>query len=295
MMGVLVGLLCAASWAAGSVMMRDLTAKLDPFTLNAPRTLVGGLAIWLFALLAGRPLDYGTLSFEQLFFLLGSMLVGGGLGDTAYVAAIARIGVSRAFPISSVYPAITLVFGLLFLREQVTWAVALGLVLAVGGVILIGRPAPGTAPATPVSAAGKGATSGVGYALAAALCWAVSTVMMAPGVRGLDPIMVATLRVPALSLAFWAVVALRRTWPQFRALTRRDWWLVVCGGVVGWGLGSVLFVLSVQLLGAARSAILTSTSPLFALPMSALFLHERIHRGVLLGTVMAVAGVALIS
>jgi len=292
MMDVLVGLLCAASWAAGSVMMRDLTAKMDPFTMNAPRTLIGGLAILLFALLSGRPLDYAAISSEQLLFLLSSMLVGGGLGDTAYVVAIARIGVSRAFPISSVYPAITLVFGLLFLREQVTWTVVLGLALAVGGVILIGRPASDGASA---SARSVPAASGVGYALAAALCWAASTVMIAPGVRGLDPITVATLRVPALSLAFWGVVALRRTWSQYRTLTRRDWWLIVCGGVVGWGLGSVLFVLSVQLLGATRSAILTSTSPLFALPMSAVFLHERIHRGVLLGTVMAVAGVVLIS
>lgn len=289
-MAVLVGLLCAASWAAGSVMLRDLTAKLDPFTMNAPRTLVGAITILALGLLSGRPLDYTAVSPEKLFFMLGSMLVGGGLGDTAYVVAIARIGVSRAFPISSIYPAITLVFGLLFLREQITAAVVLGLVLAVGGVILIGRPAPN-------HAAGPAAFSSVGvrYALAAAVCWAASTVMIAPGVRGLDPIMVATIRVPALSLVFWGIVALRRTWPKLRALTRRDWWLVVLGGIVGWGLGSVLFVLAVQLLGATRSAILTSTSPLFALPMSAFFLRERIHRGVLIGTAMAVAGVALIA
>jgi len=70
---------------------------------------------------------------------------------------------------------------------------------------------------------------------------------------------------------------------------------MIAGGLVGWALGSLLFVMAIAELGAARAAILTSTSPLFALPMTALLMDERPSRAVLVGTAVTVAGVALVS
>ena len=103
MIGVVVGLLCATTWACGSILIRDLSRKLDPFTLNAPRALVGGLTMLAVALATGRT-QYSSVNMEQLFFLLASVGVGGGIGDTFYVRSLTRIGVSRAFPVASTYP-----------------------------------------------------------------------------------------------------------------------------------------------------------------------------------------------
>ena len=69
---------------------------------------------------------------------------------------------------------------------------------------------------------------------------------------------------------------------------------MIAGGVIGWGLGSLLFVLSIALLGPARAAILTSSSPLFALPLSALFLGEKLNAAVLIGTAVTIVGVILV-
>ena len=290
-MAVLIGLLCAATWAGGSIMIRDLSRKLDPFTLNAPRALVGGLAMFLLALTTGRTQNYHTLTTEKLLFLLGSVGIGGGIGDSFYVLSLARIGVSRAFPIASIYPAITLLFGLTFLQEQITAGVGVGMALVLVGIVLISRPARIKGVPAPSSLS----EPGVAFALVAALCWAISMVLIAPGIQGLDEIMVASVRTPALSLVLWGVVALRGTAPKLKALTRHDWVILIVGGFIGWGLGSVLFLLSVSLLGATRAAILTSTSPLFALPLSAIFLKEQINRGVILGTVLTVAGIILVT
>ena len=54
MTGVLVGLLCAAAWAVGSITLKNLSRKLDPFTLNASRSLVAGLAMLVATLATGR-------------------------------------------------------------------------------------------------------------------------------------------------------------------------------------------------------------------------------------------------
>ncbi|MCD6302409.1 MAG: EamA family transporter, partial [Anaerolineae bacterium] len=80
MLGTLYSLLCAASWAVGSVTMRDLSRKLDPFTLNAPRTTAGALLLVLTAAITGRLNGYATLTADRWALLLGSMLIGGFLG-----------------------------------------------------------------------------------------------------------------------------------------------------------------------------------------------------------------------
>ena len=46
--------------------------------------------------------------------------------------------------------------------------------------------------------------------------------------------------------------------------------------------------------GAATTAVLSSTGPLFALPMAALWLGERVTRRIVLGTVLSIAGIVLV-
>jgi drug/metabolite transporter (DMT)-like permease len=288
MIGVVVGLLCATTWACGSIMIRDLSRKLDPFTLNAPRAMIGGLTMFLIAVATGRT-QYTSVKMEQLFFLLASVGVGGGIGDTFYVQSLSRIGVSRAFPVASIYPAITLILGMIFLREQPSLTIVLGLALVVGGILLIGRRKTMDLASKAIDSAG------LSFALIAALAWALSYTLLGPGMEGLDSIMVASFRTPALALVLFGIVAMRGTFPKLKALTRRDWIILVVGGIVGWGLGSLLFLLSVTLLGPVRAAILTSTSPLFALPMSVIFLKEEVNRMVLVGTAITVLGVILVA
>jgi len=291
MPGILVGLACALTWATGSVLMKELSKKLDPFTLNAPRLLVGGTFMFILAAATGRTAGYQDVTGEKLFFLLFSMIVGGGIGDSLYVLSMARIGVSRAFPIANTYPALTLLFGLLFLNEQITWPIVAGLVLVLGGIMVISRSTQNQHNETPLAEQ----KTGLLFALGASVLWAASMALVAPGMEGLDPITVASFRTPALALIFWGIVALRGTWRKLLKLAPREWVILFFGGLIGWGLGSVLFLSSVTLLGATRAAIVTSTSPLFALPLCAIFLKEKLNGWVLVGSVLTVAGIVLVS
>ncbi len=291
MLGILVGLLCAASWAGGSVLLRDLSRKLDPFTLNAPRAAVGGLTVLLLALATGQTHDYQQVTAHKLLLMIASIGLGGGIGDAFYISSISRIGVSRAFPLASTYPAFTLLVSLAFLQEKLTPALLGGLVVITAGVLLTSGPSHDTQGDGPAVIQ----RGGVWLALLASLCWAASMTMLAPAIEGLNSITVASIRTPALAVMLSGVVATRNTFPQFRRLTSRDWWLLILGGFIGWGVGSLLFVATVALLGPTRAAILTSTSPLFALPMSIAFLKERARPIVLMGTALIVAGIILVS
>ena len=58
---------------------------------------------------------------------------------------------------------------------------------------------------------------------------------------------------------------------------------------------TAFFLLSVSLAGAGRAAVLTATSPLFAVPLSVLLLGERGSWRIVAGTILSVAGVILLA
>lgn len=55
-----------------------------------------------------------------------------------------------------------------------------------------------------------------------------------------------------------------------------------------------LYVTAVQLAGPSKTAIVGCTAPLFAVPLSMIFLKERPGRYVAIGTVLSVLGVVLV-
>jgi drug/metabolite transporter (DMT)-like permease len=65
--------------------------------------------------------------------------------------------------------------------------------------------------------------------------------------------------------------------------------------LAGTGLGSLFFILAIQLAGAGRTAVLTSTAPLLALPFSMLWLRERPTRWTLAGTLLTTVGIGLVA
>ena len=50
--------------------------------------------------------------------------------------------------------------------------------------------------------------------------------------------------------------------------------ILALAGILGIGLGGVFFMVGVKDIGAAKTAILSSTAPLFGVPLSMLMLYE---------------------
>jgi len=70
-------------------------------------------------------------------------------------------------------------------------------------------------------------------------------------------------------------------------------WVAVAG-FIGLGLGSLFYIAAVEEAGAGKTAVLTSTMPLFNLPLAVFFLKERVTPRIVLGTITCVAGISLI-
>ena len=70
--------------------------------------------------------------------------------------------------------------------------------------------------------------------------------------------------------------------------------MVAVAGFFGMGLASLFYVASIKLVGATIGAVIGSTSPLFALPFSVLYLKEKITWRGVLGTIATIIGIWLV-
>jgi drug/metabolite transporter (DMT)-like permease len=57
---------------------------------------------------------------------------------------------------------------------------------------------------------------------------------------------------------------------------------------------SVMYVVSIKHAGVAVATVLSSTAPLFAVPLGVVFLGERLAPAAVVGTALAVAGVVVL-
>lgn len=130
----------------------------------------------------------------------------------------------------------------------------------------------------------------------AALAWAIATVWLRDAADGFGPISVGSLRIPAAG-GFLIVVTMSqsRTTLRRRAVPRRSLLVLSLAGLIGTGVGSLLFIFAVQEAGAGKTAVLSGMSPVFGLMLGAVFLGEPITRWVLGGTGLAVSGIILLA
>ena len=109
---------------------------------------------------------------------------------------------------------------------------------------------------------------GVVLALVAAVGWAASTVLVRPALAEVDPLAASTIRLPFAAVVLTlAALRLRRIDSRRLDLTPGTTaWLIFAGVMTV--ASATLFLWSVELAGAARTAALSSVSPIFSATMA---------------------------
>lgn len=295
-MGAAAALGSSALWAFTSVLLASQSARLRPLVMSAIRSLTATVVLLAILLANDGFGQFGQMAAITGISMVGSGVLGQAVGDTLYINALGSMGVTRTFPITnSAYPFLTFVLAILLLGERAAWTLPIGGALIVGGItwmVLEQRRADAAGDARVELA------RGLAFAVFAALFWATATVWLRGQQGNLDAVGAASLRIPAASAAVWAAIALTRGAERAPdasgGLTAASVGVVAAAGVLGTGVGSVLFIYAVEHLGAAKTAFLTTSAPVFALPMGVLFLSERLTPRVLLGTAVTIAGIWLV-
>ena len=295
--GVLAGIGSAAIWAVASTLMASSSTRVDAVGVRAVRGAWGGGAVLIvlpFVIMSG---GFDAMTVAVAVAVIGSALVGHSLGDTLYVFSLNALGLTRAFTISlGLFVFLTYALGIVFLGDAITLAEVIGSLLVLVGVYLVAlRGRRGGAPAATPAGSGN-LKQGLALVGITALIWAVATVWLGDAVEGQNAVAVTALRLPASALVVGFVAgAMPRSSVRRWQISRWDHGALFLAGVAGTGVGSLLWIYAVQEAGVGRAAVASAISPLFAVPLGAIFLGERLTLWLVAGVAVAVAGIILIS
>jgi drug/metabolite transporter (DMT)-like permease len=284
-LGVSLALLSALAWAIGATIYQRLSTRVTPFGLNLSTTTLGTLLVGALWLVTGG----GTVDGHGLALLVASGLLGIALGDTLFFGALQQLGAHAAVVLALLSPALTVVLAVALLGERppaLAWA---GVALILAGVAVVLR---GKAAAQGRQTTARGLLLGLGAVAAMAFGTLVTK-------RGLDtvPALDATVvRMAAATLGLVGMATLQSGgFGEALACVR--------GPVRGAVLGAVAVVTFGGFLGlhaALRQVDLSvaaaahATEPLWVLPLAWRYLGEPVTRAAVVGSALALVGVAVL-
>jgi drug/metabolite transporter (DMT)-like permease len=286
-LGIMGALGSAATWALICILAQSLSGRLTSAGINAFRALVGGLIIFIGALVTGYGAEIVTMPLWVALTLWASILIGYAGGDTIFFLGMQHLGVTRAHTLSMVHPLMSTIAGIVLFGEVMTATRAAGVLLVVGGLALIVTgQSEGSAEAL------RARRRGIELVLVAAVAWTVGSVMLKPPLQVVSPVTASAVRSPLVGAVLWLTPWARGTWRTVR-MTRGREALVLAAICLFSAISPILYTVGIKYAGVAIGSVLSTTSPLFTIPLEIAVLGRWPTRRTVLGAVTTVCGIAL--
>ncbi|GAB4535766.1 MAG: hypothetical protein Fur0018_26220 [Anaerolineales bacterium] len=294
-MGELAGLLTSVFFTGTSVMFTLAGQRVGSAVVNRTRLLLAVVFLTLAHPLLG--LAFPWLAAPDRWLWLGlSGVIGLALGDAFLFQAFVWIGPRLTMLMLSLAPVLAALLAWVFLGERLAFGQVMAIILTVGGTAWVvleprenGQPHEGVP-----SHYGRG----IFYGLGAAVGQAIGLIFARQGLYGDFPALSGTLmRMLAAALALWGWTVWRgQARETFRVLRRHPeaGRFLLAGSLLGPFVGVTLSLYAVQHIPVGVASTLTSLPPVFLLPVGYFFFHERFGWQAVLGTLMAIGGVALL-
>ncbi|OLS23624.1 MAG: hypothetical protein ThorAB25_24350 [Candidatus Thorarchaeota archaeon AB_25] len=289
-LGAAAGIASSALYAIAVVIYKSQHEEIRPLTITAFRmwivlpfmTLIGLLQFIV------TPL---VISIESVSLLAIVILFSVVIGDTVYFMSQERIGVSFAFPIAMSFPILTYFLAIIFLNDTLVLSRLLGIIIAISGIILISRDQ----KEEEENQKEKSHLDmyGTGLAILTAILYATATVILEASISDIDPISANFVMILCGSIAFVPLFGFAMS-KGMQMPSRRASKIVAITGILDMGMAFFLSVVSVKYVGATIAAVLSSVAPLFAVPISVVFLDEHGTRKTSIGVLATVIGIILV-
>jgi len=292
MLGEILSLTAALVWAVAMILFRTASLETRPLVLNFFKNVVGIVLLASTLLLLG---GFGSLLeiSSRDFWLLGlSAVIGLYAGDTLLFAGLKRIGASLPFLLSCLYAPTAVFFSWLLLGESLADMILVGGIAITAGIFLVSTDRLGL----PEGVSRSDLLAGVLFGTTAPLLFALGLVITKEPLAHI-PILPATLVrmvIGTAPLAFHLLLTGRT--PEivdaFRPSER--WRILLPASVLGTYLGMLSWLGGIKYTEASTASLLNQASPLFGIPLAALFLGERLTWRKIVGGMLAMGGILVI-
>jgi drug/metabolite transporter (DMT)-like permease len=298
--GEILCLTTALFWAVSVTLFRGPIAEHGARTVNLAKCCTGALLQGITVLALGLGGSILAAEPRDLLVLAFSGVVGLTVGDTALFAAVSRLGVHRTLLLQTLAPVFTALLAAFLIGELPTPRQGAGAAVVLVGVALVVAPRPRRRPQAPLAlAAGAPPVrlAGIAAAVLAALGQGAGVVLAKQGMQGIPVVPASFVRLAAGALGLIVLALAGRRLQRVGALagSRSTLTRLLPATCLGTYLALFLMMEGIARTAAALAAVLLATGPVFSLFIEAALERRAPEPRGLVGTLLAVAGVALLS
>ena len=285
--GALCALGSALFWAVTSFLVRRLVAGSSMMTINAVRISASGAVLFALSLAGTAREELLAMTAVTFVLVVSSTLLAAGVGDSIFFECTRILGLGRAMTLAMTYPLMATAFAATVLGEAVTIQAIVGAVVTLAGLVLI------------VSVRDEGRrthrheTLGVALSFFVALTWAASAILMKPAMHELSPLTAQGVRLPIVAAFLWLMPWARAGVPALRREGRAMVMPMVVLSVLT-AVSSLTWVAGLKYADVVVATVLSSTSPMFALVLGAMFLGERLTPAAIAGALLTIVGIVVL-
>jgi drug/metabolite transporter (DMT)-like permease len=293
--GEVAAILTAVCWSGTAVFFTFAGRRVGSVVVNRTRLVMALVLIsithWV---LLGVPFPARAEPDRWLWLGL-SGIIGLALGDAFLFQAYLWVGPRLGMLMMSLAPVIAALLAFAFLGETMSLVQWLGVFVTLAGIALVvleGNRGAGVSPEK------RDYRRGILFGVGAASGQAIGLVLAKQGLQGdFSALSANWIRMASAVLALWGVTILSgRAGPTLRRLAEDRGALlpILAGAITGPFVGVWLSLIAVQLTQVGVASTLIALPPVFLLPIGAVVFKERVGPGAVVGTVVAMVGVALL-
>lgn len=282
-------------WSLSAVGFTKAGQVYDSTTINRIRVSLAFLALLMINFFLYKEALPVNASPERWFWLTLSGVVGLAIGDFFLFRSYQLVGPRLGLLLLSLAPVFSTFIAWLFFGERLSWMELSGIAITLLGIgwVVLSRSNKGLQ-----SDQRQLSTKGVLFGIIAALGQASGLVLSRQGMVGNFPPFAGTIiRINAAILFLWGAALLQRnaqgTLQNIRQNPSSFGW-VAMGAFFGPVIGVSASLFSIQHANLGIASTLMALPPVFMLPISYLVFHERFGWQAVVGTLLAISGVALL-
>lgn len=285
--GISAALLSAASWAAGAILFKKVGEIASPFGMTLSKGLVSIILLGIAMVFIG----YDTISLNSVMLLCLSGILGIAVGDTLFFAALQDLGPNTLIVFFMSGQILTALLAVAFLGEIPPLKTWIGIAITTIGIGTVLR-AKILADKEKMSTGIRGVILGILFMLS----MSVSIIIAKPALASVSTVWATFIRLSAGTVAmliFGLSTGKITDWIN-PFLNKKMLILFISSVFVVTFGGFWLSIVAIKYVDVAIANTLGATEALFVIPLSYIFLKERVGKIEIGGTLLAVCGVLLI-
>jgi drug/metabolite transporter (DMT)-like permease len=291
--GEVLALAVAILWSFGTILFGYSSRQVGPLTVNVMRIPIAAGFLLVLNLIVNGAVLPDQYSFSQIVILAVSGFIGLVLGDSCYFKSLVILGPRISSLMAAASPVFAVIVSWIFLNQSLTVLNLVGIAVTLVGISSV------TLEKDHDTFGAKPGPKGFGYFLGicGSLCQAVAITMAKVGMGDNIPPSNATfIRMVAASALIWIIAPFRGKIPDVRRAisNRRVLYAIFAAAICGPTIGVWLSLMSVKYTKIGIASTLMATTPLWVIPLVMIIHKERPSGRAIVGTVVAVGGVALL-